>query len=485
MFLLIAVASCVAQDLSKTQIAPSGIRIGERLTYNMSFELYENVGFAEMYAVSRGKLGDADAIELRAKFKTTGIFSAAFFQHDETRTTFVGYESGSPLLVRRRDNLGASVRETVSNYTSSPAPGFDLVSLIYRSRPTGGSGSFNLVENDKNYSVTFQPQGGEHIRVDAGEFDTTFSMVQSDFLAEHGIQAMRIYYSTDEAHVPVLVRYRTTEKREFRISLAGIQFIEPEAETTPTASPVPTPRPTSTPRPTPTPYIENRPLGSELGFQLGEKLNYRITNGDRQLATVQMEAKERKKISGNDSLILSAAITSAEQGNGVFSMGDAVIAHVNPETLAPFDFTARTSGSLSSFSQLVRIDQKTGIIMAGANKVDAPVGTHTLLSLIYAIRSFNLTASKDLKNPVNDTRVAVFWQDKAYIFMLRPFEPEAISVNGQKIMAQKVTIKTNNSQLDQLGLAVWLSTEPTRVPLMIAFGPYHAELISQQQTAMK
>jgi hypothetical protein len=482
--ILFGIAACIGQEQVKSQISPSGIRIGERLTYNMSFERYENIGYAETYAVSRGKLGDADAVELHSKFKTTGMFSAAFFQYDESRTTFVGFESGAPLLVRRRDNLGASVRETVSNYSNAPAAGFDLLSLIYRSRPTAGSGSFNLVENDKNYSVTFQPQGAEHVRVDAGEFDTTLSTVQSEFLTEHGIQTMTIYYSTDDAHVPVQVKYRTTEKKDFRIALAGIQIVEPDVAEVTTPTPAPTVKPISTPRPTPTPYIDNQQLDADLGFHLGEKLPYRISTGGRTLATAVIEAKERKLISGSDSLILSATITSAVQGNGMFSTGDTVSARVNPETLAPFEFNARMSGPLTGLTQLVRFDQKTGIIMAGPNRVDAPVGTHSLLSLLYAIRSFNLTPSKDTRNPVNDTRVAVFWQDKAYIFLLRPFDPEFVPINGQKIMAQKVSIKTNNPQLDQLGITVWLSMDPTRIPLMISFGPYQAELITQQ-TAVK
>jgi len=486
-FCLSFALAALAQDAAKPVITPSGIRIGERLTYNLSFELYESVGYAETFAVSRGKLGDADALELRAKFKTTGIFSAAFFQFDESRTTFVGYESGLPLLVKRHDNLGASIRETVSNYLTTPAPGYDFVSLMYRSRTTAGSGTFNLSENDHTYSVTFEPQGAEHVRVDAGEFDTTFSTVQSDYLSEHGIQWMRIYYSTDAAHVPVLIRYRTTDKKDFRISLAGMQIVEPDVEIVATPNSVPTPRPTATPkaRVTPTPYIKNRPLPAELGFQIGEKLGYRISAGGRPLATAVVEAKERKLISGSDSLILSASITSAEQGNGIFSIGDTVVARVNPDTLAPFEYNAKTSGSLAPFSQVVRIDQKTGIITAGPNRVDAPVGTHTLLSLIFAMRSFNLAASKDLHNPVNDTRVAVFWQDKAYIFMLRPFEPEAVMVNGEKIMAQKVSIKTNNAQLDQLGLTVWLGMDQGRTPLKIAFGQYQAELVAQQQIAVK
>src|SRR3954470_8432604 len=109
----VAVASA-AQD--RTTITPSGIRIGERLTYNISFQRYESVGFAEMYAVSRGKLGDIDALELRMKIKTTGLLSAAFFQIDELRTVFANPDAGTPLMVRRQDNSGVSVRETVNSY---------------------------------------------------------------------------------------------------------------------------------------------------------------------------------------------------------------------------------------------------------------------------------------------------------------------------------------------------------------------------------
>ena len=42
--LLLAAAFSFSQELAKPIVTPSGIRIGERLTYNMSFELYENVG---------------------------------------------------------------------------------------------------------------------------------------------------------------------------------------------------------------------------------------------------------------------------------------------------------------------------------------------------------------------------------------------------------------------------------------------------------
>src|SRR5690348_9231501 len=87
-FLLTCATVAYAQETSKVITTPSGIRIGERLTYNISFQRYNDVGYFETFAVSRGKLGDADAVELRMKLKTSGLLSAAFYQIDEARTTF-------------------------------------------------------------------------------------------------------------------------------------------------------------------------------------------------------------------------------------------------------------------------------------------------------------------------------------------------------------------------------------------------------------
>jgi hypothetical protein len=95
------------------------------------------------------------------------------------------------------------------------------------------------------------------------------------------------------------------------------------------------------------------------------------------------------------------------------------------------------------------------------------------------MRSFNLKPSPIRDNPVNDTRVAVFWESQPYVFTLRPRPMEEITVNGEKRQAQQITINTGNPQLDQLALKVWLSADGARVPLRFSAGPYQAELVSQ------
>jgi hypothetical protein len=50
-------------EKSSAQTA-GNFRVGERLTYNFSFEKFKDVAYAELYVVSRGKLEGKDAIEL-------------------------------------------------------------------------------------------------------------------------------------------------------------------------------------------------------------------------------------------------------------------------------------------------------------------------------------------------------------------------------------------------------------------------------------
>ena len=116
---------------------------------------------------------------------------------------------------------------------------------------------------------------------------------------------------------------------------------------------------------------------------------------------------------------------------------------------------------------------------------EIPVGTHSILSLAYAIRSFNLKPSKDLNNPVNDTRVAVFVGDQAFVFTLRPANAEFISLKGEKISAQLISITTGNPQIDELKLQLWLSNDAKRLPLRLSIGAYQADLIGETKIQPK
>ncbi|HVF46287.1 MAG TPA: DUF3108 domain-containing protein [Pyrinomonadaceae bacterium] len=475
---------CLPGETAGQDVDKPRLRVGEKLSYNISFGKFTDAGNAELFVASRGKLGLTDAIEIRSRVKTVDLVSAAFMLLDESRTVYAAPDTGLPLYVSKISQVGAIPREMVSNYLTVPTSNFDLITLLYRVRETGGIGTFPFLENDRLYSAVFTAGPPVRIKTDAGEFETITSSVQSEFLTSNGVRDLKINFATDESRIPVMFRFMTA-RGEFKAILSS--FTLPDSDVAPLPTPVPTPPMPATPKPTPTPlvYVENRPLLPELGFVIGETLDFRVTNAGVPAGVITLSAVERQKYKEKDSLLLTATVTRVEPGNPTLRLGDSYRAQVDPDTLTPTWAEAKFLSNLAGLKQNITFDRSTGAIaFGGARSVDGPVGTHSLLSLIYAIRSFNLKPSRDVSSPVNDTRVAVFWETKPYIFTLRPSNAEEITVNGDKMSAQLISIKTEDPTLDAMGLKVWLSTEG-RVPVRFSAGTYVAELIPRAANAVK
>jgi hypothetical protein len=256
--LILACLLCVASALPSSAQDVGSLSTGERLTYHMAFDRFENVGFAELQVVSAGRLDGRDVVELRSKFKTLDLVSATFFLIDQTRTTFVSPDTGLPVYITKTSNDGPLPRETTLNFLRSPAFGYDLPALIYRARLNGGAGTYPLYENGKQYTVTLQPGKAEHVRVDAGEFDTVATEVVSEFFTSHGLRDATINFSSDAARIPVRMTFRLRAGGVFRMSLASMN--RPEAGSIVVAGPTPTP--VATPTPVPTPRVTPTPLPS-------------------------------------------------------------------------------------------------------------------------------------------------------------------------------------------------------------------------------
>ncbi|MBL8182959.1 MAG: DUF3108 domain-containing protein [Blastocatellia bacterium] len=478
--LVAAVFAVSAQGVSET---PTTFRIGEKVSFNISFEQFGNVAFLELQTVSRGRFANRDAVEIQARAKTFEIVSAAFAQIDERRTVYAAADSGLPLYIDRMAASGGIPKQKIVNNLDVATPVLDMATMIYRVRANGANGSFTFAEDGENYVMTFASGASEVVKTDLGEFDTVITTVQSSFFDSYGIKDLRVNFTSDERKLPVSIRF-STAKGEFVGKLAGL--IEP-VKPTPSPTPTPTPRPTATPIPTPVPpkYVDDQPLLPELAFSLGEKLEYRVNFGGQKVADVVLEAKQRRLVQNVDTLTLTANVVGIAPPFRQLSMTDSATALVNPDTLAPYKFDMRLTGGLSNVSQNLTFDPRTGGINFGASRADAPVGTHSLLSLLYAMRSFNLRPSKIATNPVNDTRVAVFWGDKPYIFVLRPSNPDNITIGGERLMAQMISITTGNPQLDSAQIKVWLSLDDKRTPLRIMIGGYTADLVIRDATLFR
>lgn len=474
---LAAAASLFGQTPVNT--TPFGIRVGEKLTYSVSLEPFDNMAYVEFRTVSRGTYAGRDAVELFSRLKTLDVASAAFVMIDEERTTYAAAETGVPLFTIVTDNTYGLPKHTNRDLTQLPSPNLDLLTMLWKLRLSGGSGTLVFEDKGQTFTVNFSTLGTERVKTDAGEFETSILAVESDYLTSRGISDLRVNISSTPERLPVMFRFKTERKRELQVRLSNVVQPQPQTAATPLPIATPTPSATPTPRPvaTPEPYINDRPLAAELVFQLGEQLDYRLAVDGRQIGTFRLEARERRLIAARDSLLLTASVTSAEPVNGVVAVGDRVSAQVDPETLIPHQVDLKLSGSLAVLNQSVQWEPTANFVNFGSGRVEVPVGTHSLMSLVYAMRSFNLKRSIDRSHPSNDTRVAVFWRDKPNVFILRPADPEDLTINGEKIPAQMITVVTQDPQLDRAGLKIWLSADERRVPLRFSFGSYQADLI--------
>lgn len=468
----------VAEPLSATPF-----RIGEKLTYSMTVGPFKNSGYAEISVVSRGKYRTLDAVELSSRFKSSELVSASLFTVDESRTTFAAAD-GSRTLMSKRTNLAGVVPISVTRTPVEGEASADWLLFVYKLRFADGTGNFTINDDDSPIAVSSSASSGERVKTDAGDFDVTNFMLQSSYFASKGITDVVVALSNDPVRVPVMIRFKSG-KTPVKILLQSVQNAVAAPAPTPRPTVTPTPVPTPTAKPTPTPRPDNLPLSTALPFVLGETLEYRLSAGGKNVGTFVLRARERKMVDKRDTLFLTATATGTEPALGLFSLNDSISAQVDPEGLSPYQFDVKINGALSVLNDSVRFDQDRGIATTPTGAVAVPLNTHSLLSLVYAIRSFNLRPSKDDKNPVNDTRVSVFYDSKYYIFTLRPRDSELINLRGEKVTAQLVTIVTGNQRLDGLALKIWLSTDSRRLPLRIGVGPYQADLVSDSVVAPK
>lgn len=449
---------------------------GEKLTYNISFEKFRNAAYAEVFVASKGTIEGKEAVELRGKIKSVDLVSAAFFLFDRSRTVFASAETGLPLYIKDVSRDAGLPVESISSYLADPATSLDLLTLFYQVRLNGGAGSFSVVESGRTYSFDFAPTGGEVVKTSSEEYETNVSAVRSEYFQENGMSDVRVYFSTGPDRIPVKISIGTP-KGEFQAVLASFTRIVPTPTPTATVIATPTPVPTVLATPSPTPYIENQKLSADLPFRIGEKLKYSVSLADREVAKVVSVVDGRKLVDGVDSLLLKVSVADAGDGS-VLRMGDFAEVWVERFTLVPSRFRLSFSGSLSGWSEEARFDQVAGTVTsAGGLPLEVPNGTHSIVSLAYAIRSFNLRPSKDRENPVNDTRVSAFINGKAYILTLRPGENERIVNGGESVIAQQVSIFTGDPAIDRLQPKIWLSADARRIPLKIIVGEYRADWI--------
>lgn len=457
----------------------SPYRVGERLTYNVSFSNFPSAAHVELEVVSRGNHFGRDAIQLRAHVETTGVVNVALYAINTDYTTYVDTETGLPFRSEERtrdaiESMG-SIRDFAQpggNEAIPPKqrgfPGtYDLLSAFYRARalPLASGGVYNFtVRGDAEYQAELKVLGKEVIRTNVGSFPTIATQIK---INSSLIKNIRVNFSDDPGHVPVLFTARLSSG-ELSAELAGSELIKPP-DTTPTPAPVVV-APAPLPAPAAPPRLDNMP------FTLGEQLNYQVFIGSSNtaLALATFQVRGRSRYFDRDGLYLSVVAQTTGAAAQLFTARDQVDSYVDPKALLPYRTVLNLHEGRRRLTETLTVNQEAGSATSDkGTKIDIPVGTHDYLSFFYALRTFNL-------NPTKKSAISILVEKKPKTLFVDAVKRESIQLGDRRIPAIALTLTTDDPEPDKYQLRMWISDDSRRLPLRLTcttkLGPLRADL---------
>src|SRR5260370_10671188 len=83
-------------DASQSPVNAAAYRVGERLTYSVSFSQFVSAAHVELFVAGRGTFFDREGIQLRAHAETSGVVNVAAFSIKNDCTSYAGSPTGLP-----------------------------------------------------------------------------------------------------------------------------------------------------------------------------------------------------------------------------------------------------------------------------------------------------------------------------------------------------------------------------------------------------
>lgn len=483
----------VAQKKSEVTQAPfnsAAYRIGERLSYNVDFSNFVSAAHVELLVAARGVSFNREAIQLRAHVETTGVVNVALLALNNDYTTYIDPQTGLPFRAQQVVREAGRTAEASRNYNQPAGTGaipprlrtgetpgtFDLLSALYRARAMpliDGSSYFLTVAHEGDlYQAEVRVSGRQLIKTNVGSFNTIVTRLNVKNSRDYSI---RIYFSDDEWHVPVLITARTPAG-EIHAELAASALLAPprpsagppNTATQPTQTGPPdstvkvTPSTSGTDHPAATTAQERATAGSDLPFKIGEQLNYQVYLADRPVGAITFAVRSRGRYFNRDGLIFAATAQTSAAGARIFFVNDQVTSYVDPLTLLPFRSELNLVEGRYRNNRGYNIDQNRGAVVSdNKERIEIPVGTHDLISLVYAIRTFDLT-------PPKRNAISILATSRPRTLFITSLRREAIVLNNQKVSAILVSLTTDDAQSDRMQIRMWVGDDARHLPLRIA-----------------
>jgi len=315
-----------------------------------------------------------------------------------------------------------------------------------------------------DYHAELKVVGRDTIRTNVGSFPTIVTEVKTN---NSPLRNLKVYFSDDERHVPVLITARV-RSGDLKAELAGAELVKPPEE-------VPTPTPAVVAAPVPKPEAPPA-LPENLPFKIGEQLNYQVFIGGNNtplgLATFQVRGRQR--YFDHDGIFLNVTAQTTGAAASLFVARDQVESYVDPKTFLPFRTVLNLVEGRRRLNQTLTYDQNAGAaVLDNSMKLDVPVGTHDYVSFFYVLRTINFVSKKR-------NAVSVLVENKPKTLFVEALKKETIQMGNRSVPALALSITSDDQQPDKYQLRMWISDDRQRLPLRLTcttkLGPLRADL---------
>ena len=427
---------------------------------------------------------ERDAIQLRAHAETKGVVNVALFAINNDYVTFIDPQTGLPF--RSQETIRDAIKSTDSSQDFNQSGGtdaipskqrtfpgtYDLLSALYRARALsltpGASYSFTIRGDSTSYLAELKVTGSEVVRTNVGSFTTLAAEVK---ISDSLLKDIKIYFSDDERHVPVLLTGKV-KGAKLTAEIAASEFVKPVA--TPTPTPVPAASIAPSPRPTPSPSVV---VTEQWPFKIGEQLNYQVflANSPNAVGIATFQVRNRSQYFRRDGVLLGVKAQTTGDAGRIFNANDQIDTYVDPKSLLPYRSEMRLMEGRRSLGQILTFDQERGSATSDKGpRIEVPVGTYDYVSFFYAMRLFSL-------NPGKRNAISILVENKPKTLFVSAVKKEIIQLSDQKIPSIALSLTTDDPQSDKYQLRVWISDDKRRLPLRITaateLGPVRADLV--------
>ena len=478
-----------AEFTNENLSATAPYRVGEKLTYNISFSNFADAGHVELLVADAGQYFNRPGVVLRAHLQTSGVVSAALLSINQDYLSYINPANGQPYYTQQVIREGEISSRNVETEYNQPlgavavAPGptgllpgeFDFLAALYRCRafPLENKGSYALTvrQGAKSYRATLRVLGRTNVKTNVGTLAAWETEITTNESSANSYRP-RIYFTVDDRHVPVLIKLRH-KAGEIVAQLAGSEFV---------------PRPNKNAPGTPAPIVSDnddsddkpnvvlprtvsvsaaggngRTLGN-LPFTLGEQLNYNVylTRIKEPVGTVTYEVKQRAPFVNKDALTLTVLAQTNAALQKIFTARHQITSIVDFNTLLPYRTDMNIQEGRDKTVQQLNWEQDRGQVMpvGGGPRVEIPVGTHDYVSLFYALRSFNLT-------PKKRTAVVLLINNRPRTLFIESLKRDTLELDGLQVPALNLALTLDDGTADRFVLRLWVSDDARRLPLRL------------------